>query len=66
MTELPRLDYLLGGVIAVLIMLTGFSIHHLSIGAVISKRTKFNALACSRCLRWKCLLPDTAKCVHGG
>jgi hypothetical protein len=51
---------------AVLIMLTGFSMHHLSIGAAISKRTKSNASTCSRCLRWKCRLPLTARCVHGG
>jgi hypothetical protein len=49
--KLPRLDDLMGGEIALLIMLTGFSMHQRSIGAAISKRTKSNASACSRCLR---------------
>ena len=49
--EPPWLNDLLGGAITVLMMLTGFSIHHLSIGAAINKRTKSSASACSRCLR---------------
>jgi hypothetical protein len=51
MAELPRLDDLLGGVMAELMTLTGFSMHQRSIGASIRSRTKSNASACSRCLR---------------
>jgi hypothetical protein len=64
--ELPRLDDLRRGAMAELMTLTGFSMHQRSIGASISKRTKFKASACSRCLRQKCRLPLTAKWVQGG
>ena len=50
-TKPPWLNDLMGGVMAVLIMLTGFSMHHLSIGAAISKRTKSSASTCCCCLR---------------
>ena len=45
MAELPRLNQLRGGAMAVLMMLTGFSMHQRSIGAAISNRTKSSASA---------------------
>jgi len=59
--KLPWLNDLLGGVMALLITLTGFSMHQRPIGAAMSSRTKSSASDCSFCLRQKCRAPLTAK-----
>jgi hypothetical protein len=51
MPKLPWLHDLLGGAMAELITLTGFSMHQREIGAAIRRRTNSSASACSRCLR---------------